>query len=232
MATKFPSVTINVSDGNTVPAIDFFDYPVFPDIGSGTVARLYWSTPTASGNSVDYYNLVIKVYDPTSDSILTLFSKNIGCVNEFYLTSTMLASVTLANYKLSIYLTAVSTLGTAYNSPTSEAFVYVCTACGTYMKVEDGYAQPIMKRTIAFAKLGYKVLYDEYGKVLKDEDGKVLYGKSSSVQDDATGWTPMQDFYTRAQDGNWHMSDISYEVLADPSGEIITDSNGDAIYVL
>jgi hypothetical protein len=232
MPTKFSSVPINVAQGNTVPIIDFFDYPVFPDIGSGTVARLYWNTPTTADNSVDYYNLSIKFFDPSISAYTTIFSNNIGNVNEYYITSSLLSTVTLANYKLIIYLTACSKHGSTYNSPQSTVTVYVCKACGTYVKVEDGYKQPIMKRTIAFAKLGYRALYDEAGKVLTDEDGKILYGKTSSVQDDDTGWTPMQDFYTKDRNGYWYPSDIRYEVLTDTNGEIITDSSDSAIYTL
>lgn len=232
MATKFSSVTINVSDGNTVPSIDFLDYPIFPDIGSGTVARLYWSTPTASGNSVAYYELVLKAYSSTDGSYLTLFSKNIGDINEFYITSDMLTAAPSANYKLYVYLTAVSNLGTAYNSPTSNIVILVCAACGTYVKVEDGYSQPIMKRTIAFAKLGYRVLTDNNGKALVGQDGKVMYGKASSVQHNTAGWTPMEDFYTKTLGGSWQASDIQYEVLTDANGEIVTDSNDNTIYTL
>lgn len=232
MATKFSSVAINVSDGNTAPSIDFFEYPVFPDIGSGTVARLFWNTPTASDNSVDYYKLVLKAYDSATSSYLTLFSKNIGNINEFYITSDMLATATFANYKLYVYLTAVSKLGTAYDSPESNIMIHISDACGTYVKVIDGYKQPIMKRTIAFAKLGYRVLTDENGDVITDKDEKVMYGKASSVQHNTAGWTPMGDFYTKAIDGSWQPSDIRYEVLTDASGEIITDVNNSAIYTL
>ena len=232
MATKFSSININVSEGNTVPVVDFFDYPVFPDIGSGTVARLSWDTPEASDNAVDYYNLTISIYDASINNYRALFSGSIGNTNEFYITSELLANVTHGNYKLYVSLVAVSKLGAAYNSPTSSTIVYVCTACGTYMKVEDGYTQPVMKRTVAFAKLGYRVLKDQYGKVLTDDYGVALYGKSSSTQDNEAGWTPMQDFYTKDIDGNWHSSDIRYEVLTDANGTIITDTNNDPIYVL
>ena len=230
--TKFPSITLNVSDGNTVPAIDFFDYPVFPDIGSGTVARLYWTTPVASGNAVDYYKLTIKMYNENAKTYTTIFSANIGNVNEYYITSSMLASVALSNYKLYVYLTAYSLYGTSYNSPESLIYVYVSKACGTYTKVTDGYKQPIMKRSIAFAKLGYRVLKDDAGKILTGEDGKALYGKASSVQDNDSGWTPMEEFYNKTVDGDWVPSDITYEVLTDANGEIITDTNNSAIYTL
>ena len=230
--TKFSSVPIIVSDGNTVPSIDFFDYPVYADIGSGTVAKLSWTTPVATGNAVDYYMLTIKLYNSSNGTYTTLFTGNIGNVNEYYIKSSTLSSVTAANYKLMVYLIAYSKYGTTYNSPESNNSVYVCDACGTYVKVSTGYTQPIMKRTIAFAKLGYKVLTDENGKTLVGEDGKAIYGKISSVQDNSSGWTPMQDFYAKTTDGSWRPSDIQYEVLTDSSGEIITDSSNNAIYTL
>lgn len=229
---KFSTVTPTISDGNTVPAIDFFDYPVFADIGTGTVAKISWTAPVAMYNMIDYYDLTIKVYDSDLGNYLILRTGSVGNVNEYYITSSLLSAVTLANYKLYIDLTAVSKYGMAYNSSQSTTVVYVSSACGTYMKVTEGYSQPIMKRTIAFAKLGYRMLYGEDGKALTADDGKLLYGKSSSVQANDSGWTPMQDFYTKDPNGNWQASDIAYEVLTDSNGEIITDSNNSAIYIL
>jgi hypothetical protein len=238
MPTKFSSVTINVAQGNTVPAIDFFDYPVFPDIGSGTIVSLYWDTPIAADNSVDYYNLSIKLFDPSLGTYITIFAGSIGNVNEYYITSDMLSSVSLSNYKLYVSIIACSKYGASYNSLETSIPVYVCKASGTYIKAESGYKQPVMKRSIAFAKLGYRVLKDEYGKVLRattddgGADGPILYGKASSVQDDTDGWTPMSAFYATIADGTWQASDIRYEVLTDENGEIITDQNGEYIYTL
>ena len=232
MATKFTNVTFNVSEGNTVPAIDYIDYPIFPNIGSGTIAKLSWSTPVASGNAVDYYKLDIMAYNLATGSYTTVFSGSIGNVNEYYITSSLLSAVGLANYKLYIYLSAISKYGAAYDSPASSKIIYICDACGTYMKVTDGYSQPVMKRTVAFANLGYKVLYDDNGKVVTDANGKTMYIKSSSVQDLDSGWAPMQDFYTKDASGNWHTSDIQYEALVDANSDVVTDINNEIVYVL
>jgi hypothetical protein len=133
---------------------------------------------------------------------------------------------------MTINLTARSKYGGAYSSPTASSTVYVSKACGTYLKVSEGYAQPVMKRTIAFAQLGYKVLTDASGKAITAADGTQIYGKIVNAQNNTTGWTPMQDFYTKTLDGSWVASDIQYEVLTDSSGEIVTDSEDSAIYTL
>jgi hypothetical protein len=115
--------------------------------------------------------------------------------------------------------------------------------------------QPIMKRSLAFAKLPYLSLLDETGNVITDATGNALFCKVSSVQDDTSGWTLMQEFYAKSakkvtlldltgktlMDSNekalyalaqWQQSDIRYEVLLDINGEIITDLNNDHVYIL
>jgi hypothetical protein len=101
--------------------------------------------------------------------------------------------------------------------------------------VEDGYYQPIMKRTIAFTKLDLQELLDADGKQVLDANGNPLYIKTSSVQDDKTGWTLLQELYAldSEQPGtSWQQNDIQYEVLTDINGEIITDLTNENIYVL
>jgi hypothetical protein len=230
---KFPAVIATANAGNTVAAIEFFtDHDVYADIGTGTVVKLTWDTPVVENNEVDYYSMTINVYNPANASYSTIFNGRIGNVNEYYLTSEHLSRVKHANYKMNIHLTARSKFGGAYDSPTANSTVYVSKSCGTYIEVSEGFKEPIMKRTIAFAQLGYRVLTDASGKALIADDGNPLYGKIVNAQNNNTGWTPMQEFYTKTVDDFWVTSDIRYEVLTDSNGEIITDSSNEAIYTL
>ena len=234
MATpdKFSTITVNVSDTNSaVSSVNLTGYTAFVDIGSGNVLRIYWSTPTATTNKVDYYQLVISGVDTVDSTSYTFVNSNIGNVNEFYLEASKLAKLKSALTKITIKLTACSAYGSTYNS-TYETSTYVCKGCGTYVAVSEGYAQPVMKRALAFTQLGYLLLIGADGKALVGADGKALYAKTTPVQNTETGWALMQNFYTKDTANTWRSSDIQYEILTDENGEIITDVNGDAIYTL
>ena len=93
-------------------------------------------------------------------------------------------------------------------------------------------AQPILKRTLAFAKLGYVAITDKDGKQIKTADGQAIYAKSASAQDSASGWALMQEFYSKDATNKWQVSDTRYEILTDTNGEIITDVNNSPVYTL
>ena len=42
----------------------------------------------------------------------------------------------------------------------------------------------------------------------------------------------MQEFSSKNANGTWQESDISYEVLTDSNGDIVTDANNSPIYLL
>jgi hypothetical protein len=230
----FSNLSITISDGNTVPSVDFLGYKTYVDIGSGTVLKIAWSTPTATGNKVDYYKLCIKHLNPQTGVYDIIFDKAIGNVNEFYITSDLLSQIVLPRYQIDINLSAISLYGDAYNSLVSTLTVDIAKGCGTYIKVDNVYKQPIMKRALAFSKLNYLMLADANGKALKGVDGKTLYVKATRAQATDTSWALMQEFYAKApnDDGKWVASDIKYEALMDANGEIITDINNEIIYTL
>jgi hypothetical protein len=228
----FSNLTISVSDGGTVPSLDYLTNKTFVDIGSGNVLKVSWNTPTATNNAVDNYKLTIVRYDSASSSYKSLYSANIGNVNEYYVKSSLFSSLKQSYIPLRIYVEAISKYGTAYNGTSNVKLVSVSKGYGMYTRVTEGYKQPIMKRTLGFAKLDYLTLADATGKAITAADGEVLYGKASSVQDDTTGWTLMQEFYSKAADGSWQSSDIAYEALTDSNGEVVTDINSDIVYVL
>ena len=252
----FSNFTITLSDGGTVPSIGYLSNKTYVNIGSGNVLKVSWNTPTAANNTVDSYKIYILKYDFISASYKSLYTSNIGNVNEFYLKSSLFDSVPQSFVPLHVYVEAISKYGTAYNCISNIEAVDVSKGCGAYTRVKDGYAQPIMKRTLAFTKLDYLALTTEDGTTVTGSDGNILYTKVSSVQDDTTGWTLLQEFYSKGpqkvalrdvdgtalMDSNekalyalaaaWEQSDLQYEILLDANGEIVTDLNDDQVYVL
>ena len=232
MVEAFQNLIITVSDGNTVPSIDFLDTKTYPDIGSGNVLKLSWDTPIATDNTVDYYKLYIAYYNDNTDNYKILFNDSIGNINEYYITSNLLSSIPFEQFKLSFQLTAYSRYGASYNGVSNMLVVNIARSCGIYTTVQENYEQPIMKRAIGCAKLGYKQLTDADGKAMLDAAGKVLYTKTSSAQAADSGWTIMNELLSKDSSGTWRNSNIAYEALTDSLGSIVLDSNGDPIYVL
>ena len=232
MVEAFQNLIITVSDGNTVPSIDFLDTKTYPDIGSGTVFKISWNTPIATNNLVDYYKLYITAYDSELDVYQIVYDRSIGNVNEFFVTSSLLSKVDSDMCPLNIQLAAFSKYGTEYGCMSNIITVNVCRCCGTYIKVIDGYTQPVLKRAVACAKLDYVSIVDAEGKTLKGAGGKALYTKTAATQSSETGWSLMSDFFSKDSSGAWRASDVRYEVLTNEGGEIITDINNEPIYVL
>lgn len=230
--TAFSNFSITISDGGTVPSIDYLTNKTYVNIGSGNVFKISWSTPTAPNNAVDSYKLYIFEYDTASASYKPFYNINLGNVNEFYAKADLFNSMTHDFAKLQVYIEAISKYDSAYSCASNIAFINIAKGSGTYVRVEDVYKQPIMKRAIAFTKLDYKLFTAEDGTPFTSDDGKLVYIKRSSTQDDTIGWTLMQECYTKDANKNWQVSDIAYEALLDTEGELITDMNGDTIYVL
>lgn len=252
----FSNFSIVVSDGGTVPSIDYLPNKTYVDIGSGNVLKVTWDTPVAANNTVDSYIVYLTKYDSTDGSYESIYTTNIGLVNEFYLKSSLLAAITKSFYSLFIRIEAVSKYGAAYNGSSNTAIVYVSRGCGIYNKVEDGYTQPVMKRALAFTKLAFIKIFDDSGKALKAADGTDIYSKVSSTQDSLSGWALMQEAYSNhateyvladadgaiftdtdgavlyLDSAGWQQSNILHEVLTDLNGDIITDMYDENVYVL
>ena len=173
-------------------------------IGTGTVATLSWPTPVATGNEVSSYYL--DVYDANE---LNVISKNIGLVNKYHIDATDLPR---PSTKGTMYfsLKAISKYTDSYNNfdgTISSRTLNMYPAGGMYWKIkkgESGYQQDVMKRAVAFIKEP------------ANGEWKVCQGA----------------FYKDQASGTWKVSDISYEVLMDQNGEIITDSFNEPIYTL
>lgn len=230
--TAFSNLSMTVSDGGTVPSTELSGKKTYINIGSGNVLKVSWTTPTATNNKVDSYVVHVLMYDLSTASYKYLLKPNVGNVNEFYLKASSFASLSQSYFQLRIYVEAISAYGTAYNGVSATKSLDVSRGCGIYTKVEDGYSQPVMKRTVAFAQLDYPALVDSEGKSITDADENTIYLKATSVQDSATGWTVMQEFSSKDANNSWNKSDISYEILTDPNGDIVTDVNNSPIYTL
>jgi hypothetical protein len=229
---KFSAPVPSITDGTTIPSVELQGQKTYVDIGSGNVLKLSWDTPVATNNVVDSYTLNLSKYNPETGTSITLFEQNIGDVNSFSVNSNHLRSAAMAQYTLQISVTAHSKYGQAYDSSVKTINTQVSKGSGTYLRVEHGYQQPIMKRSLAFAKLGYMPLKDVNGKVLRDAGGMTLYAKTARTQDVGVGWTLTQEAHAKDSNRIWHESDIQYEVLVDVNGEIITDLNNSMIYTL
>jgi hypothetical protein len=194
----------------------------------------------------------------TTNLYFDIMDKNIGLVNEFYVDSPMLPAAP-DQYMLSIYLVAYGKFGSVVTSNVINP--YISKGSGAYIRVENGYTQPIMKRALALAKkqealasLEGEVLKDAEGNTLfaldattlktelyladlgdttlTDADGKSLIVEATRVLENINGWVFMQEGYTKDADGKWHINDIKYEVLVDEKGEIITGNDNKPIYIL
>lgn len=174
------NLILNVEEGSTVAATEIYgiDKKTYINIGSGNVFKLSWNTPTMSTDIIDSYSLVIKRHDTSIDVYYDIFNKNIGLVNQFAVDSPLLPSVP-DQYMLSMYVVAYGKYGSIITSNIVNP--YISKGSGTYIKVEgEGYAQPIMKRAIAFVKVlqeatGIAALACINGQLLKSVDDKVLF---------------------------------------------------------
>jgi hypothetical protein len=140
----------------------------------------------------------------------------------------MLEHINLPSYQLAIRVVAISKYGDPYSGTSNNLIVSISKGCGTYVRVTEGYTQPVMKRAVAFAKVSNTMILasaEDYA--LTDENGLNFYAKTGKASD----WSLMQEFYTK-KNNEWKTSDIRYEVLTDKNGEIITDSNNEPIYTL
>jgi hypothetical protein len=228
----FSNLSITISDGGTVPSLNYLSKKTYVDTGSGNVLKVSWSTPTAANNAVDSYIIYISAYNSATASYRPLYRANIGNVNEFYIRSSMLSTIQQSLISLHVYVEVISKYGKSYNGVSNIESVYVGRGCGSYTRVEAGYKQPVMKRTIALSQLGFLALADATGKLIAAVDEQVMHTKIANVQDAFTGWTLMQEFYTKDEAGDWKLSDIAYEALTDANGEIVTDENNELVYVL
>lgn len=127
------------------------DKETYINIGSGIVFKLAWNTPTLTNDTVNYYVLVIKRYDPVLNVYSDIFNKNIGLVNEFFVDSPLLPPAPV-QYMLSIYVAAYSKNGNIITSNIINP--YISRGTGTYVNVQsDEDIAPTMTRALGFVNL-------------------------------------------------------------------------------
>lgn len=230
------NIALDVFDGSTIASTNIYgaDKKVYVNIGSGDVFRLKWNAPTLTSDTVEYYNLVIKRYDPTLNVYYDILNKNIGLVNEFYVGSSMLPAAP-EQYLLHIYIVAYSKKGTAITSNIKSP--YISKGGGTYVKTPAGY----MKRALGFVNavttqtVEATTLQDVTGEelqILDDTGNPVPLEVQATRLLYSNGWNIMQESKVKGDDNVWHNTDIRYEILLDMAGGIITDSTGQSIYTL
>ena len=218
------NLTLNIKDGSTIASTEIYGVKTYVNTGSGNVFKLDWETPILTNDTVDYYSLVIKRYDPALNVYYDIFNKNIGQVNEFYVDSPMLP-IASNQYMLSIYLVAYGKQG---NITTSSVITpYIISGSGTYVKVkEDNYAEPIMKRALGFVKTAQMAatvmpmqltLTDCDGETLTDADENMLSAVAEPVE------TALQAL---ADSEGYVLTYIDGKVIAPKVATVLLNRNG------
>ena len=209
---------IQISDGNTVSSVKINDQTIYPNIGSGTICKLSWE---AAANIANY---AISMYIYRGDGLADTSNMNIGLCNEFYITSEMCPSDTTS---IRVSIGAFKTTGQALS--VGEAFIPVAESAGIYVRVTDGYTQPIMKRAIALAQVSDSS--EDSGLLISSDNFELVSADFRLLAEDILIWAIMKDFYKKNDQGTWDSSDITYEVLTAQNGDIITTATGDFIYL-
>lgn len=242
------NIVLEVLDGSTIASTEIYgaDKKTYINTGSGNVFKLKWTTPVLINDFIDHYDLVIKRHDPTLNIYYDIFNKNIGLVNEFFVESTVLPLVP-DQYKLSIYLEALSKYGSVITS--NIVSPYISKGCGTYVKVESdrnvAFEQPIMKRALGFVNVPRVMasvmateikLADIDGILLADINDKVLscYGtvatetRLADINDKLLTDIDSRALYltqsTAAPVG-------AITKLADINGNVLTDIDDNVLYI-
>lgn len=238
------NLNLTISEGGTIASTKIYGPKTYINTRSGNVFKLSWDAPIVSDESINSYRVVLRRYDSVINTYYDVFNKNVGKVTEFYVESSILTNIALPQYQLSIYVVAQGQNNT-YTSDIKNTFV--SNGGGNYVKVSDGYTQPIMKRALAFANAGAQTsksefsLMDSNGKALVDANGETLTAKATKLLEiPESGWAVVQKSYVKDASGSWRANDIKYEILVDVNGNIIyLDSNGtpniiagDPVYVL
>lgn len=170
------NLTLFIKDGSTIASTEIYgaDKKTYINIGSGNIFKLEWETPTLTitNDTVDRYSLIIKRYDPTLNVHYDIINKNIGLVNEFYVDSPMLP-IAPDQYILSVYLVAYGKHGSVVTSNVINP--YISKGSGSYVKVNsDDYAEPIMKRALAFVYTP-DMLATADGNTIVDSEGNAIH---------------------------------------------------------
>lgn len=224
------NIVLEDLDGSTMSSTEIYgaDKKTYINIGSGNVFNLKWTTTLTDGDTVSYYNLVIRRYDPTLNVYYDILNKNIGLVNKFFVNSDMLPAAP-EQYVLHIYVVAYSKNNTVITS--NIVTPYVCKGGGTYIKTGAGY----LKRALGFVNAPTT---DVVIARILDVDGNEVSIPGSTENPRATvllssdAWNIVQESSVKGADSSWHKNDIKYEILLDSAGGIITDSSNQPIYTL
>lgn len=211
--------TITISDGNTVPSISLSGAKVYPNIGSGTICKVSWSTV----HNTEAYVIVIYSYNDLQ-TLVDARMINVGICTEFYITSEMCP---LTTTRMNISVSSLQTVGSPKHL--GETDILISKAAGMYVKNTVYTQQPIMKRAIALARVSD--MSEGSGLLISSDGFELIAADTRPLAEDVLIWSIMKDFYIKNNQGTWESSNITYEVLIDQNGEPITTSTGDFIYL-
>jgi hypothetical protein len=234
------NIVLDVLDGSTIASTNIYstegteDKKTYVNIGSGNVFNLKWTTTLTGGDTVNYYNLVIRRYDPTLNVYYDILNKNIGLVSKFSVNSDILPAAP-EQYVLHVYVVAHSKNGVVVTS--NIVTPYICKGGGTYVKTPAGPLQRAMSFVNAPTTTGpmIAILHDVTGQelqILDNEGNPVPFEVEATRILASNTWNIAQENYVKGDDGSWCQTDIKYDLLLDSLGGIITDSNNQPIYVL
>lgn len=209
--TALSTPVITVTNAGTVPTTSILGSETFLNIGTGDVLKFSWSPVSGTNNEISYYSLHLypasddPYYANNTDGYFYYSFSNLA--NECYVPASSLNLGGPGWHKLTYYLYTYSKYGSYYNGQSvTGTCTFINNCSGAYIKLDStnsDYPQPVMKRAVAF------------------------------VKDPASGeWKLCQGAFHKGPVGEWKTGDISYEVLMDQNGEIITDSSNEPIYTL
>jgi hypothetical protein len=217
---QLPSPSVQVSTAGIIPGIkpDWRQNTarmLYINEGMGNVCKLSWNTPAIlDDNRIGGYELHINMYVPNTSSYIPVFSKNIGDVNEFYVTAElmtnaieairMLGNITSDVFEVSVKLIAKSAYGSAYDSLEFESARFY---------VVNGHC-----------------LYTTVG---KHSDGTPLKRKVLTFQNRSGAWQPVIDIFKKTDIGDWKQGAPGYDLVTTASGDPVIDPDTDTfIYSL
>jgi hypothetical protein len=246
------NLTLNIKDGSTIASTEIYgaDKKTYVNIGSGNVFCLGWTFDSLPNDTLDYFHVVIKRYDPASNMYYDILSKYVGLVDKFYVNSDMLPATPM-QYLLSIYIAAHGKNGSVITSNVINP--YISKGSGSYVKVENGYKQPIMKRALAFAKdatasivpgfgvLSQKASLRDINKlVLRDSLGRTLTATTGNAAENSIiALSDVDGLILQDIDEKILITSDSVDIvtkietdLADRNGTTLVDAEGNALFAV
>lgn len=207
---QLTSPSVQITTAGTIPSIKPYwrqntERMLYINEGMGNVCKLSWNTPQIlDDNRISGYEVHLNVYIPNTSTYVPVFSKNIGDVNEFYVTAELIANaieavklpenVTAEVFEVSVEIIAKSAYGSAYDSlETQNARFYVV----------NGHC-----------------LYATIG---EHSDGTPLKRKVLTFRNIEGAWQPVIDIFKKTDIGDWKQGAHGYDLVTTAAGDPVLD---------